>query len=57
LLVASVHADLGTTLEIAQKYTDAKKEYQNGLDMLRRCQQMSNGSQNEHPTDEPGSEV
>lgn len=33
--ISRVHADLGSTLEIAQQYSDAKKEYQNGLDMLK----------------------
>jgi chromosome segregation ATPase len=33
--ISRIHADLGTTLEIAQQYSNAKKEYQNGLDMLK----------------------
>ena len=32
--LAQVHADLGTTLEIAQRYGDAKKEWENGVGML-----------------------
>jgi hypothetical protein len=38
------HANLGTTLEIAQKYTDVKKEYQNGLDMLRHTCKATNAN-------------
>jgi len=33
--VSRVHSDLGKTLDIAQRYSDAKRKYEAGLDILR----------------------